>query len=154
MNIKLRKANERDIGIISKLLHRYDLFEHKLDARIEVDSERKYKKDLLQMFKDKSDTFILAEDGPIVVGLISYTIWKQGSKKASAIGDIFIIDAYRRKGIGKRLIRYVLKELKRQKCRFVQSGVRPKNKIGIDFWQKQGFKINYQPGYSMGKRLR
>jgi ribosomal protein S18 acetylase RimI-like enzyme len=153
MNIKIRRANEKDIGILSKLFHQYDLFEHSLDSRIEVSSEKKYRKEILQKFKDESDFFIVAECNSKVVGFISYTTWKQGKIIGGAIDDMFIMDGYRRSGIGKRLARYALNELKKQKCRFVKSGVRPKNINAHKFWRKQGFKIHYhsQPGYSMQK---
>jgi ribosomal protein S18 acetylase RimI-like enzyme len=155
MEIKIRRANEKDIGALSKLFHQYDLFEHSLDSRIEVSSEKKYRKEIPQKFKDESDVLIVAECNSRVVGFISYAVWKQGKMKEGAIGDMFIIDAYRRRGVGKCLVRYVLNEMKKQKCKFVKSGVRPKNRNSQKFWRKQGFKIDYQyqPSYSIKKEV-
>ncbi|MDE1871399.1 MAG: GNAT family N-acetyltransferase [Candidatus Micrarchaeota archaeon] len=152
--MKMRKAGNKDIVVLAKLLHNYDVFEHDLDKRVEVTSEREYKKYLSKTFRDNSTTYIIAEDGSKPVGFISYVIWKQGKMSAGAIQDTLIIDGHRGKGIGKALVRYVINKMKKAKCEYVKSGVRVKNKRAQKFWKKQGFKVNFnQVDYSMRKEL-
>jgi N-acetylglutamate synthase-like GNAT family acetyltransferase len=153
--VRLRKAKIGDIDALSKLLHQYDLFEHDLDKRVEVESVKKYKKDLHEMFENKTDIFIVAEDKSDVVGFMSYSIYRKGKITVGILSDTFVVDSYRGKGIGNNLFNYVMNEFKKRDCKFIKSGVRVKNKKAQKFWQKRGFKINFSSivDYGMRKEL-
>jgi len=152
--MKIKKANKGDIEALAKLLHKYDLYEHSTDNLIKVSSEKEYRKEIRDVFKNKSAIFIIAEENGKLIGFVNYSIDNRGNLKIGVLQDIFIEGDYRGKRIGKKLADYVINIMKKQKCKFVKSAVRVKNKNAQKFWQSLGFKINFKPReYSMRKAL-
>ena len=98
----------------------------------------------------------LAECDSAVAGIIDYAVYSRGKLKIGTLGNLFVLDEFRGKGIGSELSEYVLNKIKRMECDFVNSGVRANNKEAQKFWEKRGFKIDFDSmaNCSMRKELK
>jgi ribosomal protein S18 acetylase RimI-like enzyme len=87
---------------------------------------------------------LVAEDNNKIVGFINGKIEKRLpifiEGKIGFISGIFIEEKYRRKGIGKLFINELTKWFKSKKIKNVELQVHLKNQIGLDAWEKYGFK--------------
>lgn len=154
--MKLRKATIKDVDKVVELCHQYDLHEHRLDKRVEVTPLKEYRKGLADMLRKGERTFLLFEDDSRAVGFIDYGIQIRNKIKMGTLNDIFIINKYRGRGLGTRLIHHVLDKMRKENCKYVKSGVRSKNIKAQELWIKEGFKINKRPkaiDYTMRKEL-
>lgn len=152
--MKIRGAKKEDIREIAKLMHQYDVYENNLDKRIEISSVKSYEKEISEFSKNKSTIFLVGEENGEIVGFINFAIDRRGKMKIGVLQDIFVKENFRRRKIGEKLVDYVLTKMKKEKCQFVKSAVRVKNKKAQKFWERQGFKISYkQTEFGMRKKL-
>lgn len=86
--------------------------------------------------KRYSDGFVVATFRDKLVGFA--VGWFDKGK--GGVGDIAMIQEYRRKGIGKLLVNSILTWLKKQKCEFCQIELKADNREALGFFQKLGFK--------------
>lgn len=99
------------------------------------------------MFKksvcEKDRNIILALDGVKIVGyamnVIKPVVSKKGSFLEAKISDLFVLKAYRDKGIASALYRESLKWFKQRKCSYLQIFVYDKNPAR-QIYKKWGFK--------------
>lgn len=103
------------------------------------------------------DSFVAEEDGKVVGSIVGATLENQGIIKLIAVEQ-----NYRGKGIGKKLIEFILEHFKEKGTREVIARSRTQNTAGISFLKNFGFKIiktieNYYPNgnnaYLMKKKL-
>ncbi|MDE1868869.1 MAG: GNAT family N-acetyltransferase [Candidatus Micrarchaeota archaeon] len=145
-----RQATLKDAYDVAKMLHEYDLYEHRLDKRIDVTPLTQYKRDVLRYIRTKSLKFLIIFEDSKPVGFVDYRI----DGKEGVMNDVFIREGYRGKGLGAKLANKIFTEMKRHGCKVVKSGVRVKNVRSQKFWQRQGFKIQHaQLNYGMRKSL-
>ncbi len=79
---------------------------------------------------------ILAEFDSTAAGIIDYAVYSRGKLKIGTLGNLFVLDEFRGKGIGSKLSEYALNKIERMECDFVNSGVRANNKEAQKFWEK------------------
>lgn len=153
--IKIRKAQIKDGSVVADLWHKYELHEHELDSRIAVSPMSSYKRQFEEMLENRSGVIALAECDSGVVGVIDYIAYRKGALRIGSIGNVFVLEGYRGRGIGSELIEYATDKLKGQKCRYIVSGVRVNNIEAQKFWKKSGFDIDVESiaNYSMRKKL-
>jgi len=103
------------------------------------------------------DSFVAEEDGKVVGSIVGATLENQGIIKLIAVEQ-----NYRGKGIGKKLIEFILEHFKEKGTREVIARSRTQNTAGISFLKTFGFEIiktieNYYPdgddAYLMKKEL-
>src|SRR5271170_1222318 len=131
---RIREAKIQDKKAVARLWHKYDLYEHSLDKRITVDSEKSYIKLFQEILENKSNNVVIAEYDSKIVGIIDYIAYKKGKLRIGSLGNAFVLDEYRGKGIGSKLADYAVNKLKRYRCKFIRSGVRVNNKRAQKFW--------------------
>lgn len=154
--LKIRKAQITDSRVVAELWHKYELYEHNLDPRITVGSEMSYRKHFEEILSNKSSLIALAELESQIVGIIDYITYKKGMLRVGSLGNVFVLEDYRGKGIGSKLIEYAMDKLRNKKCNYIISGVRVNNSDAQNFWKKRGFTIDEESivNYSMRKELR
>jgi len=143
--LQIKKGKLDDVNNIAYLAHEYDLYEHSLDKRVDVTSIKDYKKDIAKEIKKRRWKFLILSIKKTTIGFIDYKITKEGKTKVGIIGHIFLSSKYRKKGLGRLLTKRVLGDMQKQGCKIVRSGVYAKNKRAHRFWQKEGFKIDFNP---------
>ena len=91
-----------------------------------------------EFWKKHPDGFMVAEISKKIVGYVL------GYKKPNGLGSIKTIAVdldYRRQGIGKELVNFIINKLKKESVKEIFLHVRPKNKIACKFYKNMGFKI-------------
>ncbi|MBU1179302.1 GNAT family N-acetyltransferase [Patescibacteria group bacterium] len=144
MKIITKKAANKDLDGIMELVKNTTNYHYKIDKYYKPFS--KYKgldKYTKNQIKNKNIKMLIAEDGGKIIGRIIGVITKAPSyvtpKKIGEIDDVFIKKNYRRKGIGKKLFKELLKWFKIKKIKHIELSVDARNKIGVNAWKKFGF---------------
>jgi RimJ/RimL family protein N-acetyltransferase len=110
-----------------------------LKEKISLQEERAYLNQVLKEIKRKERISLIAASNDKIIGTCE--IRKMKGKK-SHVGEfgISVKKEYRKKGIGKRLLKIALNEAKNIKVNLLQLSVFSNNKAAILFYKKEGFK--------------
>jgi GNAT superfamily N-acetyltransferase len=133
MQIHIRPAVEADMPAVHALVQELAFYE-KAPQEV-VTTPQQYAQD----FRERCfDCFIADAEGQ-VVGLafyfMAYSTWKG---KMLYLEDLVVQEAYRGKGIGRRLFEAVLEEGRRRRCRLVKWQVLDWNEPAIAFYRTFG----------------
>jgi len=90
-----------------------------------------------KLAKKHSDGFFVIENAGKILG---YIIGYKTKKNQGDLDSIAIDPKYRKLGIGKLLLRYILNQFKKKGLRHASLEVRAKNKTAISFYRDMGFK--------------
>lgn len=112
-----------------------------------------YRKRVSEYMGRRAARYLLAEDGSGAFGVLSCYIYRRGSLRTAAMGELFIEEGHRGRGAGARLVERALSDMRRYGCRAVTSAVRPRNLKAHAFWRKLGFAITPEPSYPMRRGL-
>ena len=87
---------------------------------------------------------MVAESNGKIIGYFAAKIEKPSPifspKRIGKISRAFVLEEYRRLGIGKKAVKEILKWFKKNKIKHVEVTVDARNEIGVRFWQSLGFK--------------
>ncbi len=133
MQIHIRPAVEADMTAVHALVQELAFYE-KAPQEV-VTTPQQY----VQDFRDKCFDCLVADMGGQIVGLafyfMAYSTWKG---KMLYLEDLVVQEAYRGKGIGRRLFEAVLEEGRRRRCRLVKWQVLDWNEPAIAFYRTFG----------------
>ena len=140
--------SENDIERINSLLYQIHKIHSDYRPDIFKQNEKKYSNDeILKIIKDKKKPiYVYTDDEDTVLGyafcIIKNHVNNQSltNRKEMYIDDLCVDSAFRRKGIGKALYNYVLKQAKEMKCYHVTLNVWCFNKEAIEFYRGVGLK--------------
>jgi len=143
--IKIRKISQKD-------LKRAGEFQEYINSLIEEEAmillnkkktlreEREWLKSKLKNMRKKKEVLLLAEDKNKIVGISSVELRKDRESHVGEFG-ISIRKEYRGIGLGKKLMKEVLKLAKRElKPKIIRLSVFSENKIAQNLYKKFGFK--------------
>ncbi|KAH6937463.1 hypothetical protein HPB50_000725 [Hyalomma asiaticum] len=99
------------------------------------------------------DCFVAEGGNTADTGIVGYVmvsrIYSSWQGKSLRIGDLYVIEDHRRKGIGTQLLRRVMKECEDQGCRRIDCSPQLVNKALISFLKKHGAKdMTSEDGWS------
>ena len=149
MKIKIEEAKRKDINSILKLNKGLADYSRKIDNYYKHGKEnvKWVRKWLRKGFGKRSLKILIAKDGNKIIGYFTGHIEKPSPyvkpRKIGKIGQVFILEKYRGKGIGERIFRELVKWFKANKIKHIELSVDSRNKIGIAAWKKYGF-FEYQ----------
>jgi len=123
--VKIRRAVRKDQKSISKLYNL--LYPHK-------------KKKLLPLKSRIKSLIYLADVNKQVVGFIWANFIQYGISRFGYIDELFVKKEFRNQGIGRRLVRIVLKDLKKMNTDAVFVTTEKQARTAIDMYKKVGFK--------------
>ncbi|MFB6075794.1 MAG: GNAT family N-acetyltransferase [Candidatus Aenigmatarchaeota archaeon] len=127
MEINIREAGLNDLDRISNLGSKIREFEVSEDTRTFWP-----RKILKKCINDPEDICLVAERKKKIIGFLIVN-YNSNFKKA-IIENIFVMERYRRKGVGTELIKNLLQKLKKLKCEYIGSLVNLDNIKGIEFY--------------------
>ncbi len=145
MKIKTEEAKRKDINSIVELNKGLADFHRKIDKYYKpgIEAQRTFKKFLLENFGRKNFKALIAKDKEKIIGFFLGRIEKPKPyavpRKIGKIATVFISEKYRRKGIGKKMFKELIKWFKANKIKNVELSVDTRNKVGIVAWKKYGF---------------
>lgn len=135
MNYGITAATENDFPGILSLIQEFATFQ-KTPEKVTIN--------LQQMMEGKGlfNAFVAKQDGAIV-GFASYfPTWYSWSGRALYLDDLYVQDAYRKKGIGKALLDAVIDKARMENCIKVRWQVSNWNTNAIGFYKKMGADID------------
>ena len=100
--------------------------------------------DTLDAIQDKEYEMYVAYESGIVMGFILIVIKEHPEfynvKRYGYIEEVVVDKNYRRNGIAKKMVRFVLKHYKKKGLKYVQIAAEIKLPIAIKAWESLGFK--------------
>lgn len=142
--IKIREAKKSELKEVADLQTKLAKHERKFDKKIKIGTKTnnvKYLKHFV-LKKCKGKIFV-AFDGGKMIGYCDGWFGKTKQYTFDKIGyvsDCFVLERYRRKGVGSRLLKELLKWLKEKNVKHVKMDVYLKNKDAYKLWKFMGFK--------------
>tara|TARA_Y100000817_G_scaffold243727_1_gene195697 strand:- start:1541 stop:2014 length:474 start_codon:yes stop_codon:yes gene_type:complete len=134
MNIEIRKANVKDIGIIFNFIKKLADFEK--SPKEVTTNPHLIKKKIFQKNSNIFSLIALNNDKPVgfVVYFFNYSTWT--GKKGLYIEDLFIDPEIRRCGVGSRIMKSLSKIAINNDCARMEFNVLDWNEDAIKFYQK------------------
>jgi N-acetylglutamate synthase-like GNAT family acetyltransferase len=148
--MKIRKANNKDLKSIAKLLLEYDAYEHSLDKNVKLFSLKEVEK-AEKEHMDFGTIYFLAETDKNLLGVLNVNVDRRGKEKIGVLHTLIITKEARRNGIGSKLVKYAFNYFKKKGCSRVRTFIHIANKNALGFWKKQGF--HTEEGYTTSRRL-
>ena len=138
MNLKIREATLNDIekGLLKVFIEGYRYHENgRPDIFINI-SDEDLKNDLIQNF-DRLTTIVIL-DNENIVGYLAYKIKKHHTKKLD-VDQIIILEQYRGKGLGKKLMEEAKKIAKENECDRIELNCWLFNENAINMYEHIGY---------------
>ncbi len=134
MDLKIRKAEKKDVSDILKLikgLAKYEKLSNEVTATEEILEK--------EIFEDKRANVILAsiENQVIAFALYFYNFSTFKGKKGLYLEDIYVNPKFRNQGIGNQLFDYLKSEAKAQNCGRMEWVCLSWNTKAIDFYKRK-----------------
>ncbi len=145
--MKIRKAKPEEVGRIADLQQELMLHEKKIDPTyysISKYARKRFVEFAKKKIRDRSSRLLVAiVDGKIVGYILGWVkerppVFKL--RKVGCISDFFVIEEFRRRGIGEKLVQRMLAWFMNKKLNHVELVVTSRNKLGLTVWEKLGFK--------------
>jgi ribosomal protein S18 acetylase RimI-like enzyme len=146
----IRKATINDSLKILPLW--ISLMEFHSTENIIFETSSDYKKELIKdiekLINSPAVTFFIVEELDQMIAFSMTTITNRpvvfAKQRKGYIGDTFVSESYRGKGVGTKLISEIKSWFKSQNIDFIDLQVTKTNEKGKSFWESNGFKIvNY-----------
>jgi len=91
-----------------------------------------------KLYKEHPNDFLVADFAGKVVG---YILGYVKSNKSGSIKTLAVDSNYRRRGIGKELVNFIIQRLKEKSVKEVFLHTRTKNRTASSFYKRLGFRI-------------
>ncbi len=135
--ISIGRANLSDREQIEKLVAAYHASEGLIPMRERIAST------VDQLFRGLFPGLLLvARDQDIVVG-VALAVYLPSAElgRVMNLHDFFVKPAYRRKGVGRALVKHLLEECRLTRVDEINLEVISSNKAGVAFWRAVGFEL-------------
>ena len=145
MEIKIRKATIEDIPSVLKLWTELMEFHRNLSKNFEPvgDAESIWESFARGRLDEQDSLMIVAGINDRIIGYCSAFIQLNTPvfriEKYGVIGDIFVEETFRGRGIGRNLFDFAQKWLGQKGCEHLQVSVAHHNPLSQGFWRKMGF---------------
>jgi len=142
--IKIEKAKPSDTKILANMKYQEFLWHNKHDKFYA--SSKNCKKELLKQVKDKIRNYAIfkAVDENKIAGMLICAVEKYPKSmkigKSGFVDQIYVDKNYRKKGVGRKLVRRAIEYFKSKNLIYIELDAHPTNKIAVKFWESNGFK--------------
>lgn len=136
----IRNVQEEDMSEVFQLMHAFAKFD---DPEYQLKITQDQLKDAY--FSEKPDLFALViEVEKVIVGFLNYnfSISSFELRYCLWVEDVFILEEFRSKGIGKQLFNHVRQIASDKECAMVEWMVRSNNTNGIKFYENIGAEVD------------
>ncbi len=99
------------------------------------------KKSLKEIISNKDVYLIIALEGGRAIGTLTLIFYNTPLMKHGKIEDFIVDNEFQKKGIGKKLLKIVLKEAKKRKVKTINLTSNPRRVFANEFYQKMGFEF-------------
>jgi diamine N-acetyltransferase len=136
MHFSIRIAKECDFQRVFELNRDFSVF---------IKTPEKFRITVNQMKKEKDLFKILVVDTPeagIVGFATTFFAWYSWSGKSLYLDDLYIMEKYRKNGLGSRLMEEVFELARKEGCKKIRWQVSRWNNDAIEFYRKKGAVID------------
>lgn len=136
----IRRATQSDIPAMGQLLR--ELFSIEDDFTVDVEKQSRG----LKLLLDTSSAIVLvveSDNQVIAMASVQTLVSTAMGESVGLIEDVVVTEAYRGKGIGKKLLGKVIEESERAGLKRLALGVDDRNHHAIFFYEKQGFTTSH-----------
>jgi ribosomal protein S18 acetylase RimI-like enzyme len=136
MNIKIRKAKEKDIGEILNLLYQLQRPKPKTTSE-----NRTFRKRILQYLDEKDKEIIVAEQNSRIIGLVSIMLLPRLNRTELElyIPELIVSEDHRGLGVGKSLMESCVNMARKKKCFRIRLESGNQRKGAHLFYKRIGF---------------
>lgn len=145
--MKIRLADKNDFEEILSLVMKnmeYHMKMNKQDWEPIEDIKREEAKELKEDLKDPKTKIFIAEEDNGSVGYINLSLHKKNpytkTRRKGEIDDLFVLKKFRKKRIGKALVRNALEYFRSKSVKSVSLSVNSQNIPALKFYENFGFK--------------
>ena len=135
-DVSIRRARPADLVAMACLIA---TFRNSL-ARLRPD-DREIERDLARLLRDSAVTVGLATTGTGAVGYAlqrrHYSLWAQG--EAALLEDLFVVEAVRGRGVGRRLVEHAIQEARAAGCCAMSLDTNERNVASNALYRNLGF---------------
>ncbi len=145
-NITIRKATLEDVPAIVELWKEFMDFHKERDRLFSrcVTGDKAFADFITGHISNDTSCVLVAEAGMDIVGYCLAIVEKSPPvleiKKYGLIQDIAVTEAYRREGIGEKLLKEALSFLREKGLHRIEARFAINNKLSTEFWAKMGFR--------------
>ena len=162
--MKIRKATKKDKDVLLILRYLLRKYEYAIEKKegCSIKKMLEDKEEIEEELVDPKVSFFIAYYKRIPIGYSKLKIKKILGERMGHIGGLFVLDNFRGRGIGIKLIKVLFKSAKDKGIKKISVEVYKKNKLGIKAYKKSGFKIaehdpeskiSYKKIYRLEKRI-
>jgi ribosomal protein S18 acetylase RimI-like enzyme len=142
--MKVRRAEAKDIQEILKLNKKLFDFEQAFGKQYNMDwtYSQVGKTYFDKRISDKNGICLVAEEEKKIIGYLMSYVGKYPYRTdiwMAEIENMFVEESYRRKGVGRALVKALLKTLKERKVRRMKVEARCPNEQALQFYKAVGF---------------
>jgi GNAT superfamily N-acetyltransferase len=136
MHISIRKANQQDFSAILFLIKEFAVFQ-KTPEKVSITLEQ------MMTAENFFQCFIAETADKKIIGFASfYLVYNSWSGKGLYLDDLYVTDAFRTQGIGKKLLEAIIELAKEEHCKKLRWQVSKWNSDAIDFYKSMGAVID------------
>lgn len=145
MEITIRKATIKDMPSVLKLWTKLMEFHRKLSKNFEPadDAEKAWESFAKEQLDEQDSLLMVAEVSGNIIGFTLVSIQSNipvfKIKRYGVIYDFFVDEAFRRRGIGRKLFDFAREWFEQKGVEHLQLSVVHHNPVGQEFWRAMGF---------------
>ncbi len=144
-NVLIRPATTDDLQVVQSFNKQLFEFEHRFNGsyNLEWAYSENGKNYFLTRINTDSGIVTVAEQNSECVGYICGFLDTYSFRTANPIAEIenmFVLEGYRAKGIGRKLVEEFVRDAKRKGARRIRVGVLVQNTTAVGFYKKLGLK--------------
>lgn len=140
----IRVGKTEDLEEVFKLQFALNRYEARLDKLLVINkkSNSAHRNFLKKKIKNNGIFFVCEANKKVIGYIFGYIKWLYPAYTIERIGyiaEIFVLEEYRNRGVGKRLVKEILRWFKSKNIRYVELDCYISN-IATKFWSKLGFR--------------
>jgi diamine N-acetyltransferase len=133
--VTIRRATEKDFPALLSLINEFAVFQ-KTPEKVSITLEQ------MKVDQDHFQCFVAEADSKEIVGFASFFFaYYSWSGKALYLDDLYVTEAFRNQGLGRRLLETIINLAKESNCKKVRWQVSKWNSNAISFYKKLGAAI-------------
>ena len=153
MDVKIRKARQRDVEQVVQLWKEFMDFHRRYDPHFSRsrNGHLKFKDFVSKKISARNALVLVAQVNRRIVGYIIASIDAYVpvfiEKRYGAIYDLMVDSGFRRRGIGRRLVCEAREWFRKRGIKRMELSVAASNRLAVRFWSRVGFKTYMERRY-------
>ncbi len=149
--MKIREATKKGFDSFYPLYKEGITYFRKISGENIPLSKEREKKRFFDIIDSEEKYIFFIQEKDKIIGYIDFCLWRNKQLPTSYINDMVIKKEYRKKGYGKKAIKWFISHSKKKGVKRIGLGTRAENNNALKLYKKMGFNII---GYNLGMKLK